>query len=215
MVELADLFRVGDAVMVNTCEGFGGPGRVVELRDVPGCRCKVVLGDGSQPPFWAHDFELSPMPAGEGCDSRPDTIEHIGKVRQNLAAVVKDFGRRQREHDMSKLDEPEKSVFDEYTPKLKASTYGSDEYKGFLAAMKPALDHHYASNSHHPEHFADGVRGMSLMDVLEMLCDWKAATERHADGSLPRSIEINQKRFGYSDELRMILENTARSLGWL
>jgi hypothetical protein len=74
--------------------------------------------------------------------------------------------------------------------------------------MKPALDHHYAMNSHHPEHFATGIQGMSLLDVLEMLCDWKAATLRHNDGDIRRSIELNQKRFGYSDELKAILLNT-------
>ena len=47
------------------------------------------------------------------------------------------------------------------------------------------------------------------------LDDWKAAGERHADGSLAKSIELNQKRFGYTDELRAILTNTARAMGWL
>jgi hypothetical protein len=41
-----------------------------------------------------------------------------------------------------------------------------------------------------------------------MLCDWKAATLRHDDGDIRRSIEINQERFGYSDELKQILINT-------
>ncbi len=100
-------------------------------------------------------------------------------------------------------------MFDEYTPKLAASTYGSDEYKAFLAAMKPALDHHYAANSgHHPEGNPRGIQGMSLVDLTEMLCDWLAATRRHADGDIRRSIEINQKRFGYGDELKQILLNT-------
>ena len=78
--------------------------------------------------------------------------------------------------------------------------------------MKPALDHHYAVNSHHPEFYADGIRGMSLLDITEMLCDWKAAALRHADGNILKSIEINQKRFGYSDELKQILFNTVHAL---
>lgn len=53
-----------------------------------------------------------------------------------------------------------------------------------------------------------GLHGMSLLDLVEMLCDWKAATLRHADGDIRRSIEINQKRFGYSDELKQIFLNT-------
>jgi hypothetical protein len=81
--------------------------------------------------------------------------------------------------------------------------------------MKPALDHHYAQNRHHPEHHASGIAGMTLLDLIEMLCDWKAATERHEDGDMARSIQQNQERFGYSDELRLVLENTARELGLL
>lgn len=80
--------------------------------------------------------------------------------------------------------------------------------------MKPALDHHYANNAHHPEHFPNGVNGMTLLDIVEMFCDWKAATERHADGSLARSIQINRERFGISDQLAEIMENTRREMNW-
>lgn len=215
---VADLMRAGDAVWVDAVDGFGGPATVVETRAHPFTRHKVVMEDGSQPPFWAHDCELSPRHAGATgprYDSRADTLAHIGDVRARLAAVVKDLERRQAAHDLSKLADPEKATFDKFTPKLEGSTYGGEEYKAFLAAMKPALDHHYAHNSHHPEHYADGVRGMCLLDVVEMLCDWKAATLRHADGDLRKSIEINQRRFGYSDELKQILLNTAERLGWL
>lgn len=151
----------------------------------------------------------------EAYDSRPDTLAHIAQVRSNLSVVIAGLFDRSRDHDLSKLEEPEKSVFDEMTPKLKGSTYGSDEYKAFLASMKPALDHHYAHNSHHPEHYPNGIAGMCLLDLIEMLADWKAATMRHADGSLSKSIEINQKRFGYSDEMKSILTNTAQRMGWL
>lgn len=213
---VADLFGVGDPVFVDSYEGFGGPAVVTAVRDAPGNRCKVRMTDGSQPEFWAHDFELSPRPvAAERYDSRADTLVHIETVRRFLGSVVKCLENRAAVHDLSKLEDPEKGVFDEFTPKLKGSTYGSDEYKGFLAAMKPALDHHYAANPHHPEHHADGIRDMTLLDLIEMLADWKAATQRHADGDLAKSIEINQKRFGYSDELRAILTNTAKSLGWV
>lgn len=141
-------------------------------------------------------------------DSRVATYEHIQTVQRFMGTVLQDLMRRQREHDQSKLVSPEVEVFDEFTPKLATSTYGSEEYKSFLAAMKPALDHHYAANSHHPEHYPEGVKGMSLLDLVEMLCDWKAATMRHKDGDILKSIEFNQKRFGYSDELKQILLNT-------
>jgi hypothetical protein len=141
-------------------------------------------------------------------DSRVATEEHIAVVRGLLSRVLADLRRRQVEHDLSKLEPPEKEVFDEYTPKLAATTYGSEEYRSYLKAMRPALEHHYAHNRHHPEYHANGIRGMSLVDVLEMLCDWKAATLRHNDGDIRRSVEQNQERFGYGDELKQILLNT-------
>ena len=91
---------------------------------------------------------------------------------------------------------------------LKSEIPTFKEYKSFLAGLKPALDIHYKNNRHHPEHFANGIKDMTLLDLLEMLCDWKASSERHADGDIYRSIEINQSRFGYSDELKTILKNT-------
>jgi hypothetical protein len=147
-------------------------------------------------------------------DSRPETLKHIAKVQALITEIILRLHARATQHDASKLESPEVEVFDEFTPRLAASTYGSDEYKGFLASMKPALDHHYAANRHHPEHFAEGIQGMNLVDLVEMLADWKAATLRHANGDIRKSIEINQKRFGYSDELKRLFINTIEAMGW-
>lgn len=142
------------------------------------------------------------------------TLEHIQHVRNLINIAVVELLHRGVIHDRSKLSGVELQAFTEFTPKLKASTYGSDEYKGFLAAMKPALDNHYANNRHHPEHFGEaGVDGMNLIDALEMIIDWKAATMRHADGDIQRSIEIGAERFKLSPQLVNILKNTVRDLG--
>lgn len=148
-------------------------------------------------------------------DSRPDTLEHIAHVRRFLAEARSDLRDRAVRHGRSKLAEPELSVFNEYTPKLRDSTYGSDEYKAFLEGMGEGLRHHYAANDHHPEHFAGGIADMDLLQLVEMLADWKAATLRHADGDLDRSITQNAERFGYGPELERILRHTAERLGWL
>jgi hypothetical protein len=83
--------------------------------------------------------------SGGDYDSRPDTYEHIAEVRGRLLNVAVMLIRRAHDHDASKLAEPELSVFNEYTPKLKDSTYGSDEYKSFLEGMGEGLRHHYAA----------------------------------------------------------------------
>lgn len=141
------------------------------------------------------------------------TREHIENVRNLLNMMVRELLRRGEIHDQSKLGDLERSTFVEFTPKLKNSTYGSEEYKGFLREMKPALDNHYANNRHHPEHFKNGLADMDLIDVLEMLIDWKAATLRHKDGNLERSIVINTERFGMDPQTVAFLTNTARNFG--
>lgn len=151
----------------------------------------------------------------DGYDSRADTLIHSQRVGELLVQVVTELLRRSTCHDRSKTQPPEVEVFDEFTPKLKHTAYGSDEYKSYLAAMGEGLAHHYASNRHHPEHFERGVDDMTLVDVVEMLADWKAATERHADGDLAKSLRIQRERFGISDQLWSILWNTAQTLRWL
>ena len=137
------------------------------------------------------------------------TMEHIHQVRHYLNRAIHDLLERGEKHDQSKLAPPEVGLFTEFTPKLASSTYGSPEYDGFRKAMGPALDHHYAKNRHHPEHFKHGVDDMNLLDIVEMLCDWKAASLRHNDGNIRKSIEINADRFKLSPQLVKILENTA------
>lgn len=150
----------------------------------------------------------------EPYDSTADTREHIAKVAGYLSLCADLLRIRAATHDASKLEEPEKSTFDRVTPLLRNVTYGSDEYKTLLAEMGAALQHHYAHNSHHPQFFGNGIDGMTLLDIIEMLADWRAAAQRHADGDFGKSLEINRVRFGISDQLAQILENTRRELGW-
>lgn len=148
-------------------------------------------------------------------DSRDDTKSHIGIVQSELARACNNIEDRALSHDQSKLVDPEKAAFDVLTPRLKGLTYGSEEYRASLREMKPALEHHYAHNSHHPEHYQNGIDGMSALDLIEMLCDWYAAGKRHADGDFGKSLNINRKRFGISEQLFSILVNTSKELGYI
>jgi hypothetical protein len=137
-----------------------------------------------------------------------ETSNHIEIVRQLLRICTNQLTERGVVHDATKNQDPELSVFTEYTPKLEGSTYGSEEYEEFRAEMRPALEHHYRTCRHHPEHFRNGVEDMNLLDLLEMVCDWKASSLRHHDGNILKSIEINTKRFGISKQLARIMKNT-------
>lgn len=149
-------------------------------------------------------------------DSGPETRRHIGRVRALLGDAAGELLWRGRLHDRSKLEPPEKEAFDRVTPLLEQTTYGSSAYRELLDEIRPALDHHYEANaSHHPEGNPDGIHGMSLMDLTELLCDWKAASERGNGGDIGRSIELNADRFGYGPELETLLRNQAQAWGWL
>ncbi len=146
-------------------------------------------------------------------DSKKDTQDHMEKVARLLGRFLAHIARRGRDHDTSKLESPEKELFDKYTPLLQDTTYGSAEYKQYLDEMGAALRHHYENNRHHPEHYGLGVNQMTLIDIIEMFCDWKAASMRHADGDFAASLEHSRKRFDIEDQLHNIFINTANEFG--
>ncbi len=142
-------------------------------------------------------------------DALRKTWEHIDLVVRLLTSAQIELMKRAVTHDRSKLSSPEWEMFAKITHKLEGLTYGSPEYeKQRKEMLDSALGHHYEHNRHHPEFFKSGVDDMNLFDILEMLIDWKAACQRHADGDINKSIEINTKRFNLSPQLVNILKNT-------
>ena len=136
------------------------------------------------------------------------TVLHKTTVAELMKDLSKLLKRRGKEHDDSKLEDMEFPYFAKHTHQLQGMTYGSDEYHECLKKLKPALDHHYANNRHHTEHFPEGIQGMNLIDLIEMFVDWYCASKRHANGNIRHSIELNQKRYNISDELTAIFMNS-------
>lgn len=143
-------------------------------------------------------------------ECRVETQKHIEKVRKYIRFFTDRLTTRGENHDASKLESPEVELFAEHTERLAEIEYGSEEYKKELEALKPALDHHYSVNKHHPQYYPNGVEGMSLIDLIEMIADWKASSERYNSGNLLKSIELNIKRFNIEPQLAQILINTAK-----
>ena len=150
----------------------------------------------------------------EKFDSTADTLQHILDVQSVLNEFTGRIQWRALHHDHSKLMAPEKATFDAFTPLLKETAYGSSEYKSILLRMAPAIAHHVANNSHHPEYFKNGVVDMTLIDLIEMLADWRASGRRNKNGNIKQSLSINRVRFNIPDGIFKVLENTAVSLGW-
>lgn len=144
-----------------------------------------------------------------------DTVDHIRKVQENLFVARNNLAHRANVHDASKLEEPELSGYQGLSEALKGLTYGTPEHRAAFAPFKDIIKHHYAHNSHHPEHWPNGVGDMSLLDIIEMLADWKAANDR-IGGDFAKSIVVSIARFHFDDDrIGEILINTAKELGWL
>jgi hypothetical protein len=146
-------------------------------------------------------------------DSEQDLREHIFQVAARLQEVCRELQKRGELHDASKLDPDQKPVLDAVLPTLQELVYGTDEYNTAAQSLAPAMERHYAKSSHHAQHYANGIAGMDLIDLIEMYCDWAAATLRTKNGELDRSSEINIKRYGISDMLGQILKNTRKRYG--
>lgn len=176
--------------------------------------------------------------------SKNATLKHIDNVQKKIAVIMNELTDRGLNHDRSKLEEPELSMFNKYTPKLKMSSFGEKSYNKNLKKMSSGLQHHYKNNRHHPEFFKEhificsscseeytkeiktctfcrcdefylinsGIQEMNLIDIIEMFCDWVAATERHDDGDIFKSLEHCREKYLLSDQIFNILKNTASDI---
>ena len=145
----------------------------------------------------------------EKYDSTPDTLVHIKNIQMvfNLI-IIPELIKRAKGHDVSKLESPEKETYDKYIPLLRSAKYGTDEYNKIRESMaKEGLSHHYSVNRHHPEHFKDLVNGMNLVDFVEMICDWFAASLR-SDTSFIEGLKPNQEKYDLPDMVMSIIKNT-------
>jgi len=105
-----------------------------------------------------------------------EMVEHVSMVKSNIYTIESDLTRRAIIHDLSKYDLVEFEDFVELKKISRKHPYGSVEYDESLKDNQ-AIAHHFANNSHHPEYYPNGIEDMSLGDIIEMVCDWRATWE--------------------------------------
>lgn len=143
------------------------------------------------------------------------THAHIVRVRELLGMFAVEMIERGDAHDRSKFTPEELGPLEEMQRLVEAegqAPFGSEEYERRKAILGPMLEHHYANNSHHPEHYPNGVNDMDLFDLVEMFFDWKAASERGEESAMNLSFSAN--RYDLSPQLVSIFTNTAERLGY-
>ena len=143
------------------------------------------------------------------------TLDHVRRVAFLMSECIYNLLQRAIFHDESKFSFDEWESVVEVTKNLHAMSYGSVEYEKQLKILDKWIKLHYSRNSHHPQFYKNGIDGMDLLDLIEMIADWKAATERHTDGNLLKSFNVNREKFNISPQLENILKNTAIRMGWM
>jgi hypothetical protein len=132
---------------------------------------------------------------------------HIHHVSLFIMRIIEEFHVRMFNHDLSKLSRPELKTFTEFSNQLAELEEGTLAYKRMLKKMNEALEVHYANNRHHPEHWPNGIDDMSLIDVIEMICDWKAVSLQ-GEMTMEQFLEDARKRFKLQPQTYNLLANT-------
>ncbi len=121
--------------------------------------------------------------------------------------LIRDLIFRANHHDDSKLKEPEYHLWKAMDSEPRFP-YGSEEYDDKMRRYKKAFTLHYAANRHHPEHFMNGISDMTLVDLIEMICDWLSYYDNIRVTEAIDMIDLQSKRFDIPEEVQFMIANT-------
>ena len=73
--------------------------------------------------------------------------------------------------------------------------------------LKLAINHHNSTNFHHAEAWSGGIKGMPLVYLIELFCDWKARSEEFGTSLIDYIDNTATKKFGFdkNDEIYKVL----------
>ena len=133
------------------------------------------------------------------------TIKHQKLVGFLLRELARQLEQRADLHDISKWSQDEFAGFVEINRIAREHPYGSQAYKDSIKSNE-AVALHFSRNRHHPEFHPDGVNMMSLIDFIEMVCDWVGASATYGTTDMEKVIETQKERFGLSDNQLYLIE---------
>lgn len=148
-------------------------------------------------------------------------LRHIGFVQSALLRVRQELERRGQDHDRSKWSPEEFPGFARINATARQYPYGSEGYKASIRAERPTVEHHQKANSHHPEYHqakmpqlseVDGLSEMGWLDVVEMVCDWWAASQTYGNTPWDEVLSKQRERWQWSPEQWWLIEQVAEFL---
>lgn len=127
-------------------------------------------------------------------------LRHTGMVAAYMRRLAFALLQAAQEHDLSKLTLDEFPGFVEINQTAREHEFGSPGYNASLKACGDVIGLHYARNRHHPEHHARGVDDMNLVDFVEMVADWQAASEVYGKTTFEDGLKVLRTRFGLTGQ---------------
>jgi len=137
-------------------------------------------------------------------------LKHKEDIAKMLAKFAGEISYRSAIHDNSKFDTDEFNACSENVNEFGKHEFDSPGERELRLRLSDAFSSHRKKNRHHPEHFDNGIDGMNLIDLLEMVADWRSASNRNAGDSIRKSLPIVQEKYKISPQLMNVLTNTIR-----
>lgn len=135
-------------------------------------------------------------------------LDHKKKVKDRMLFLAKEIIKRAEEHDDSKLKPPEINWLIEMDKEPKVE-YGTPEYFEKIKKWDKFFKHHYKNNNHHPAHYNEqGVYGMTIVDLVEMMCDVISYIKELHVYQASKIIKEQKERFDMDEGIAQILINT-------
>ena len=148
------------------------------------------------------------------------TNRHINGVKRNMALMVGFHGlslpelmSRANQHDSSKYSEDSRDEYVWLSWWWRNKNLGIpwDYPTGLKEKIKEKTGKHIHSERHHPESHID-ADDMSLMDIVEMICDWQNVGEEKGNTARKWADKQIGKRWPFNEENKKLIYD---AIEWL
>ena len=129
-----------------------------------------------------------------------------------MLKVIWTIFKRGIKHDNSKFSPVELHYNNIIREKIGKIKFGTKEHYDLLGFIAPGKNAHFLVNSHHIEYYKGNIKRMSPLDLIELLCDWKATTKCN-NGNLDCSLKINKKKYEINNRLLNCLKRDIKEIG--
>lgn len=142
-----------------------------------------------------------------------EILRHNGIVSHLLRQLARKLEERADLHDNSKFNWDELEGFIEFKALARVHPFGTEAYYQAQEKYKPAIDLHMSRNPHHPEYYGGDLNKMSLIDFMEMICDWTGATITYARLNFEEGLEVQKQEFDIQPHHLYLIRLIAKELG--